>query len=68
MKELTIQIDGMTCNGCANSVREALATLPVIDIAVSLTNQNATLQYDETQTTVEALVEVIENIGFDARA
>ncbi|MDO5091303.1 MAG: heavy-metal-associated domain-containing protein [Cardiobacteriaceae bacterium] len=67
MKTVTIHIDGMTCNGCANGVKKALEALPVADVAVSLEAKRATLQYDDSATTVEALIEAIENAGFDAR-
>lgn len=67
MKPVTIHIDGMTCNGCANGVKKALEALPVADVAVSLEEKRAILQYDESKTTLDALVEAIENAGFDAR-
>lgn len=68
MKSLTIHIDGMTCNGCVKGVVRALEALPVADVAVSLEDKRATLQYDDSQTSVEALIEAIENAGFDAHA
>lgn len=67
MTPITLHIDGMTCNGCANGVRQALAALPVRDIDISLADKCATLHYDETRTTPDALIEAIENAGFDAR-
>lgn len=66
MKSVTIHIDGMTCNGCVKGVVRALEALPVADVAVSLEDKQATLQYDDSQTSVEALIEAIENAGFDA--
>ena len=67
MKSVVIYIDGMTCNGCVNGVKKALAALPVAEVEVSLAGQCASLQFDESQTSVDALIEAIENAGFDAR-
>lgn len=68
MTPITLHIDGMTCNGCADSVRKALSALPVEDVSVNPAGHSATLLYDETRTTPEALIEAVENAGFDARA
>lgn len=67
MKSVVIYIDGMTCNGCVNGVMKALAALPVAEVEVSLAGQFASLQFDESRTSVDALIEAIENAGFDAR-
>ncbi|MDO4776232.1 MAG: heavy-metal-associated domain-containing protein [Cardiobacteriaceae bacterium] len=68
MKSVTIHIDGMTCNGCVKGVVRALEALPVAEVDVSLADKRATLQYDDSKTSVEALIEAIENAGFDAHA
>ena len=67
MKPLLIHIDGMTCNGCVNSVKQALAALPVENLDISLGDKRATLHYDDTQTSPAELIAAIENAGFDAR-
>lgn len=68
MKSVTIHIDGMTCNGCVKGVVRALEVLPVANVDVSLAEKRATLQYDDSKTSVEALIEAIESAGFDAHA
>ncbi|MDR2173000.1 MAG: heavy-metal-associated domain-containing protein [Burkholderiales bacterium] len=64
----TFHIDGMTCQGCAASVTRALEATPgVINVAVSLDDKYAIVQYDDAQTTSSTLIAVIENAGFDVR-
>lgn len=68
MQSLTLHIDGMTCQGCVNSVRNALSALPVAHIDIRLADKRATLQYDAAHTSPEAIIAAIEAAGFDARA
>lgn len=67
MKNITINIDGMTCNGCVNAVSNALNAITGIgEITVSLADSNAVIEYDENHTNSEALIQAIEDAGFDA--
>jgi copper chaperone len=65
MKE-TIKIDGMSCGGCVNSVKRALERLPVevIDVEIG----SAVVEYDESATGHDAIVEAIEDAGFEVPA
>lgn len=63
MHSLTIPIAGMSCNGCVNSVRNALSTIPgVADAQVKV--GEATVKYDPTITSPEALRSVITRAGY----
>lgn len=66
MKELTLSIEGMTCNGCANNVTQALQAVPGVESAqVSLAEKRATIRFDDTRATPAALKEAVEAAGFD---
>lgn len=69
MQTVTLTIDGMTCGGCAESIRKVLsASTGVHSATVDWPNAAATIEYDGSQTDVAALIEVVENAGFDAQA
>ena len=65
MSTLTIPITGMTCNGCVNSVRTALSSVPgVADAQVKV--GTATVTYDPALTNPEAMRGVITRAGYTA--
>lgn len=59
----TIKIGGMTCGGCVSSVKRALERLPLEGAQVEI--GSATIEYDESKVSHEAIVETIEDAGFD---
>ena len=68
MKQIKIKIDGMTCGGCVSSVQKALqAGVGVEAISVSLEDGLAVVAYDESDCDVPAIVEAIEEAGFDTQ-
>lgn len=57
----------MTCGGCVKSVTRILEnTDGVTKAEVSLENKNAVIEFDAARTNVDALIEAIEDGGFDA--
>ena len=65
MKTEKISIDGMACNHCTSSVNAALSTLNGIgDVSVSLEDKSASIMYDENILTHQAIVDVINDLGF----
>ncbi len=67
METVTFNITGMTCGGCVNSITRVLTnTAGVANAQVDLANATAIVQFDVSQTNVAALIEVIEDAGFDA--
>lgn len=67
MQELIIHIQGMTCGGCVKSVAKVLnETQGVFDAQVSLENAQAKMRFNPQETTVSAIIDAIENAGFDA--
>lgn len=67
MKTVTLNIDGMTCGGCVKSVTRLLEGVEGVEKAeVSLENKNAVITFDESKTDADALIDAVENGGFDA--
>ena len=67
MQNVTLKIDGMTCSGCVKSVTRVLSELDgVAQAEVSLENAQAVVSFDENKVQPAALVEAVEDAGFDA--
>lgn len=59
-----LNVFGMTCEGCAKSVQNALmSVVGVHEVVVSLTKEQALIDHDET-VAIEALTLAIEDAGF----
>ncbi|MDQ0191342.1 heavy-metal-associated domain-containing protein [Alicyclobacillus cycloheptanicus] len=66
MTTATIPVKGMTCDGCVNAVTKALKGVQGVQEAnVDLAGQKATVTFDDTKTSVEALKEAVEEAGYD---
>ena len=67
MQNVTLKIDGMTCGGCVKSVTRVLSELGgVAQADVSLEKAQAVVNFDENKVQLAALVEAVEDAGFDA--
>jgi len=65
MKELKLEVAGMSCDHCVKAVRDALASVPgvtVHDVQVG----SATVSLDEKASTVGDLVDAVYNAGYEA--
>jgi copper chaperone len=66
--ESIIPIQGMTCGGCVNSVKRALAALPgVSGVEVDLASGQARVTHDERQAPLDALRAAVVQAGFETR-
>lgn len=66
MTTATITVKGMTCGGCVNSVTKALKGVNGVQEAnVNLEKGQATVEFDDTKTNVDALKNAIEDAGYD---
>lgn len=62
-----INIEGMTCQSCVRNITDNISTKPgIINISVSLEDKSAAVQYDNSLTSSDKIVEMIEDMGFDA--
>ena len=57
----------MTCGGCVKSVTRILTGIDgVAKAEVSLENKNTVIEFDPAKTNPAALIEAVEDEGFDA--
>lgn len=69
MQTERFKIAGMTCGGCTDRVTHALeAVAGVGGVQVSLSNGEATMQYDERLTSVEQLKTAVQAAGYRVEA
>ena len=60
-----MKVTGMTCGGCTSNVTHALKALAgVDDVKVSLAAGEATVQYDERQTSPDKLKAAVTGAGY----
>lgn len=65
MKQVTIEIQGMTCGGCVAAVRNVLgrvAGVTRLEVGVG----RATLTFDEAQASAQTLTDAVARAGFVA--
>ncbi len=69
MENATLNVRGMTCQGCVASVTRVLKAVPgVSDVVVTLQPGTATVVYDATRTKLPVLKAAIEDAGYDVAA
>lgn len=66
-KQITVGIDGMTCSACSARIEKVLNKLDGVKANVNLAMEQATVQYDEDEQTVEAITNRIEKLGYEVR-
>lgn len=66
MAVATIEVKGMTCGGCVNSVTKALQAVPGVEAAdVSLEKQQAVVTFEDGKASVADLKRAVEDAGYD---
>jgi len=64
----TIAVEGMTCQGCVDTITEALTKVPgVRSVKVSLEDKTAVVVADESQVSTDAIVAAIDKAGYQAK-
>lgn len=64
----TLAVDGMSCEGCENSIQNALGALDgVSSVDASHEAKTVRVDYDSDSVEVSALTEAIEDLGFEPR-
>ncbi|MGG6313741.1 copper chaperone CopZ [Paenibacillus macerans] len=64
MQNITLNVEGMSCNHCVKSVEGAVAGLGAAG-KVDLAAKKVDVTFDETKVTVEQIKEAIEDQGYD---
>lgn len=66
MEQTTIQVTGMSCMGCVNSVKRSLEAVPgVTQAQVSLERNLAEVQFDPQRVDIPILKAAIVKAGFE---
>ena len=66
MTDITLELEGMTCAGCATRIERSLNELEGVDSTVNLATEKATVHFDESAVTVADLVAAVESVGYGA--
>ncbi|GGD82794.1 cation transporter [Paenibacillus nasutitermitis] len=64
MKNVILNVEGMSCGHCVNSIEGALATIGASG-KVDLSGGTVAVAYDESKLTLEAVKETIEEQGYE---
>lgn len=65
MQTQVLKVTGMTCGGCTSNVTRALRAIDGVgDVKVSLTAGEATVQFDERQTSPDQLKSAVKGAGY----
>jgi Cd2+/Zn2+-exporting ATPase len=68
MRTITLQIEGMTCAGCASRVQQALAAVPgVTQAAVNSATRTSTVSLADGPTGAKELIAAVKRAGYRAR-
>ncbi len=66
MQTQVIKVNGMTCMGCVNSVKNVLEKIPGVSSAnVSLEQKQVTVEYDGAITNANRFKDAIKGAGFE---
>ena len=66
MEPLKLEIEGMSCAHCLASVRQALASVPGVTVS-DVRIGHATVLVDPARATVGALIDAVQDAGYEAR-
>lgn len=62
----TYQVNGLSCQGCADTVSKALNKLEGVRSSnVSLENENAEIEYDGDQVDINTLKKAVKDAGYE---
>ncbi|MCP3773517.1 copper ion binding protein [Paenibacillus sp. MZ04-78.2] len=64
MKNITLQVEGMSCQHCVNSIEGALKEIGAKG-KVDLKNNSVDVSFDENQISIELIKETIEEQGYE---
>ncbi|MCM3499025.1 copper chaperone [Staphylococcus capitis] len=68
MTQEIIQVEGMSCQHCKNSVESALSNLNGVQSAeVNLEENNVRVEFDDSKVNITQMKDAIEDQGYDAK-
>jgi copper chaperone CopZ len=64
-KTVTLEIDGMTCTGCENTIQEAVTKIPgIISVKASHLDSTAVVSFDPDKTSIAAIGDAVNEAGY----
>lgn len=64
MQNVTLKVEGMSCNHCVNSIEGAMKTIGAT-AQVDLAGKSVTVQFDESKLSLDTVKATIEDQGYD---
>lgn len=66
MMDVTLHVDGMSCQHCVNAITKSLLSLDGIkDVKVDLNSKTVFVKYDSSKTSLVLIKNQIEEQGYD---
>ena len=66
MEKITLNVQGMSCGHCVNSVEGSVGQLTGVDsVKVTLDEAKVDVSFDESQVSLEQIKETIEDQGYE---
>jgi len=63
----TLRITGMHCTSCAGIIESRVKKIPgVANVRVNFAAEKAQVEFDETQTNADHLIEIVKKAGYNA--
>lgn len=64
----TLNVEGMSCSHCENSVKRAVGALNgVLNVTVDLKGKKVSVEFDSDKVSLETIKDTIEDQGYDVR-
>ena len=64
----TLNVEGMSCSHCENSVKRAVGALNgVLNVTVDLKGKKVSVEFDSEKVSLETIKDTIEDQGYDVR-
>lgn len=64
----TFEVEGMSCNHCVNSIKNAVSQLEgVVNVEVDLEAKRVTVEYTDGLVNLQTIREIIEEQGYDVK-
>ena len=67
MQQVTLQVNGMSCGHCVNAVKEALSTVPGVQVD-SVVIGKAVVSYAPDKTKSTDITDALQEAGYEAYA
>lgn len=66
LKLTTLEVEGMTCTGCENTIKKGVTHLGgIVKVTASHNDGKATVEFDAGKTSIEDIKKAIEDKGYE---